>query len=133
MELQYKPISPSSIECGGSIMTQKEKQKKRTSAWYQKRRLAVLMIVGRKKLYCRRCKNSNVKHLEINHKNGGGTQEVGNYRMRFYASILKGTRSIKDLNLLCSMCNAMESFENKYKFKFKAKRTGNTYTFTCKI
>ena len=67
-----------------------------------------LEIVGRGKLECINCGCNKIKILEINHKNGGGSEEVKKYykgRYTFYSAIISGKRSIEDVEILCKPCN----------------------------
>lgn len=81
-------------------------RKQRLLDEYSCKRLAILEKVGRGKIFCTRCGCNNVNLLEINHKNGGGRQEKLKRRMDLNTAIYYGHRSIKDLELLCKVCNA---------------------------
>jgi hypothetical protein len=59
---------------------------------------------------CRNCGNSDFRVLQINHKNGGGSKE-GKFGIRMYMAIVKGTRNIKDIELLCANCNNVYEYE----------------------
>ena len=65
---------------------------------------------------CARCGCDDPRLLEINHKNGGGSVEVGKgtYTNRFYYDIAAGKRGVEDLELLCRPCNALHYLEMKY-------------------
>lgn len=56
---------------------------------------------------CSHCGCDDLRALEINHVNGGGSKE---HQLRggyvFYADILSGKRKTDDLELLCTVCNA---------------------------
>jgi len=78
-----------------------------------RRRLKVLRCVS-DSLVCVRCGCDRTELLEINHKNGGGRQEMKNGSSKFHAAILKGTRSVDDLELLCKVCNTLHYVEMKY-------------------
>lgn len=58
-------------------------------------------------LVCNRCGCGDLRILEINHINGGGTKEKReNGRGHiFHSYIISGKRSIDDLELLCKICN----------------------------
>lgn len=64
---------------------------------------------------CNNCGCDDAKFLEINHKNGGGNQEVqgGRKTGSFYLDIYKGRRKTNDLELLCKVCNALHYLELK--------------------
>jgi len=57
---------------------------------------------------CVYCGCNNFDALEINHKFGGGAQEIktriSNYK--FYLDIVAGRRTTEDLELTCRVCNA---------------------------
>jgi len=72
---------------------------------------------------CVRCGCDDKRLLEINHKNGGGSEEYGRNSkgkslkrssVTFYYSILDGRRSTDDLEILCKPCNAIHYLELKY-------------------
>ena len=75
---------------------------------YRRRvRKRVLEKLGGKCVYCG-CDVDEI--LEINHKHGGGGKEYNekyNCTVTFHLDILKGRRSIDDLELTCRVCNAM--------------------------
>jgi hypothetical protein len=64
---------------------------------------------------CANCGCDDQRILEINHINGGGTQESKKGRLNggFYADIYMGRRDTSDLNLLCKVCNALHYLELK--------------------
>lgn len=69
-------------------------------------RLRVLEMLGGK---CAYCGCDVIKALEINHKDGGGNQEMRdrkNWRRQYYLDILSGRRTTDDLELTCKICNA---------------------------
>jgi hypothetical protein len=73
------------------------------------RKLKVLQKVsGLEVPKCRKCGCSDLRVLEINHKNGNGNLEFKGYRSgySFYNKILTGERLIVDLEVLCKVCNA---------------------------
>ena len=79
-----------------------------------KRRQKVLMIVGNGNVMCKRCGNTDIRILEINHINGGGNKEVGRKSSIFLNNILNGSRSTEDLEILCRPCNSIHGLESKY-------------------
>lgn len=66
-------------------------------------------------LKCKRCGCDEIRCLEVNHKNGGGSIEVKRLKStgRFHHDILKGKRHTKDLEILCRPCNAIDHLERK--------------------
>lgn len=80
-------------------------------------RLIVLQkISGVEKPFCFMCHCDDIRLLEINHKNGGGTKELkkGRNARRFYLDIKHCRRGINDLNVLCRVCNNWDYLERKY-------------------
>ncbi len=82
--------------------------------YFHRIRMGALGVVGRGKLYCRNCKCSSVKLLEINHINGGGRKEFLKRNYRFYLDIVKKRRKITDLNVLCRICNVLHYLKRKH-------------------
>ncbi len=65
---------------------------------------------------CVNCGCDDIRFLEINHVNGGGSKEkfdVGGQGY-FHRSILNGTRKTDDLNVLCKVCNSLDHLKRKY-------------------
>lgn len=72
-------------------------------------------ITGQEDLRCAGCGCDDILFLEINHRNGGGTEEARvRGRMTTLAqSIIKG-RQVHDLNILCGPCNRLEYLKRRY-------------------
>ncbi len=93
------------------FLKNKEREIKRTLTFYHSLRNQVLELLGNKCVYCG-C--TIKKALEINHKYGGGRQEFKRRNgSAFYLDILKGRRSIDDLELTCRVCNAVHYLKLK--------------------
>lgn len=61
---------------------------------------------------CEKCGQKDWRALEINHINGGGGKEAKEKGFRRMAlEIIKGTRGISDLNVLCAGCNKIYEYE----------------------
>ena len=92
-----------------------EKRREQTKRQNFKQRLSALRKIDHN-LKCIRCGCSDIRFLEINHKNGGGEKEnkengwgtTGN-------SILYWNRHVDDLELLCKPCNNIHALELKFK------------------
>lgn len=56
---------------------------------------------------CIRCGNKDVRVLEINHKNGGGTQHKKSLNKSLYVNIIKNNYP-PEYNILCANCNWIE-------------------------
>ncbi len=90
-----------------------EKMKLKWTLKTLRKRHRILEIVGRGLFRCVSCGCNRIEFLEVNHRNGGGTQE--NARpSKFYGDILAGRREIDDLELRCKLCNALHYLEYKY-------------------
>lgn len=103
-----------------------KKYKECWKTYNDKKRLQVLLIVGKGNLMCVNCGCNKQEFLEINHKNGGGAKEYkhGNTHSKFCQQILSGDRSVDDLELLCRPCNVLHYLvknfgETKHKIIWK--------------
>ena len=77
-------------------------------------RSQALQIVARSmRPQCVRCGCDDMRLLEINHKNGGGTKENKGGMNRFL-DIVAERRSVDDLEILCRPCNAIHFLELKF-------------------
>lgn len=92
-----------------SQLRRAESDIQRVSRW--KRRIRVLEKLGGK---CADCGTTDVRLLQINHKDGNGHQE----RLRMIdrgtvmeAEIDNGNRSTEDLDLRCANCNILYEYE----------------------
>ena len=71
-------------------------------------------------LRCVYCGQTDLRVLEINHKNGGGTKEFhSKSTYTFYKGIISGTRKADDLEITCSVCNKMHYLKLKYGLEYK--------------
>jgi hypothetical protein len=59
-------------------------------------------------LRCAWCGCDDIRALEVNHKNGGGTKEYREIGPTLYRRIINGTRGVADLEILCSPDNRLE-------------------------
>jgi hypothetical protein len=86
------------------------------SAMRERVRLTNFNIVSKNNPVCENCGCTDIRLLEINHKNGGGTKEreKGKSSAKFAWNIYMGRRNIDDLNLLCKVCNALHALEMKF-------------------
>jgi hypothetical protein len=77
---------------------------------------AIQKIAGTDHPTCRNCGCDDIRVLEINHINGGGTQETKHLGagVNFYRLIVNGKRSVNDLNILCKICNALDFIQRTY-------------------
>lgn len=89
------------------IVKEPRKRRKRGCIRNYTRIEAMKMISN--ELKCLRCGCNDIKILEINHKNGGGTKEIREEFKKncitFHRAICLGKRTIEDLELLCKLCN----------------------------
>lgn len=97
-----------------------ERRRVQNRASVAKYRLKVLSVVAKKgPLRCAYCGCDDAELLEINHRNGGGRKErdVPEAPLsggKFYTAILRGDRSVDDLELACRVCNARDYLERKF-------------------
>jgi hypothetical protein len=80
----------------------------------QNRLKALSRIARGGPIVCVSCGYNDIRILEINHKNGGGSKEVGRANHNFYRWIANGSRSIDDLDIRCKVCNALHAVGLKY-------------------
>lgn len=72
-------------------------------------------VTGREIVRCDNCGCDDIFFLEINHRNGGGTDErrtLGR-NITLCQAVLKG-RQVQDLNILCGPCNRLEYLKRRY-------------------
>lgn len=83
---------------------------------YQRTKLRALRkISGLEIPECNRCGCDELRFLEINHKNGGGTRErKQSPTSGLCQEVASGKRETSDLNVLCRVCNAVDYLERKY-------------------
>lgn len=97
-----------------------EENKDRIKIYYlnrnKERRKKILDIISGGNPVCVRCGCDDIRLLEINHKNGGGTKETnkGRNASQFWNDIRSGKRKTNDLELLCKICNAEHALELKF-------------------
>lgn len=59
-----------------------------------------------------RCGETDLRVLDIGHKNGGGTKERKKIPVgTFYRNILSGKRKTDDIEVQCVRCNRIEDYE----------------------
>jgi hypothetical protein len=75
----------------------------------KKIRHEIIMVLGG---CCVMCNFSDMRALQIDHINGGGTKEIRSFsnRMKYYRHVLKNTHKYQ---LLCANCNWIKRHENK--------------------
>lgn len=81
--------------------------KKQARNWLWNIKSRAFLILGGK---CACCGNDDIRVLQVNHKNGGGTQEK-RHGDKMYKAIIDGTRPIDDLDLRCANCNLLYEYE----------------------
>ena len=82
-----------------------------------KRKLKAFSLI-QKNIICVRCGCTDLRFLEINHKNGGGKKESKTRAISgapIIQEIVNGTRKTDDLEILCRPCNHIHYLEMKYK------------------
>lgn len=99
------------------IADYREKHPDRVKKLYAKRRLFALQrIAGSEKPICVYCGCDDIRFLEINHKNGGGSKEFkkGRNSANFLWAIVTGRRKTDDLEVACRVCNALHYLKSKF-------------------
>ena len=83
--------------------------------YYQKKKIQAFNKIKKNKIECVRCGCNDIRLLEVNHKNGGGSQEKKNSKYsNAVLSVIYGNRKTDDLELLCRPCNHIHYLELKY-------------------
>ncbi|MBA7562050.1 hypothetical protein ES708_03699 [subsurface metagenome] len=77
----------------------------RKSHW--KLRKEVMTLLGGK---CVICGLTDLRLLNLNHKNGGGTKDRGK-RIKVYREILSGVRGKNEYDVRCFNCNILYDYE----------------------
>lgn len=126
---QIKAVDPEKAKARLRSMKEYENEHKRDRAvaLRQRMRLVNFNRVSNNNPVCENCGCDDLRLLEINHINGGGTQEreKGKASHKFAQDIYMGRRSVDDLNLLCKICNALHYLEMKFgKLPFEVKFNG---------
>lgn len=81
----------------------------------QERKLKALQKVsGQERPICVGCGCDDIRLLQINHINGGGSQEQKEVGSNFYARIVNGSRTVDGLNILCRPCDGVHYLRMKY-------------------
>lgn len=71
-------------------------------------RIEAIMILGGK---CINCGNSDVRVLQINHKNGGGNKDFKENSVGVYRRIINHPETRKDYDVRCANCNILYEYE----------------------
>ena len=78
------------------------------------------LLVSPDGIRCARCGCTDLRFLELNHKNGDGADLRRNgERMGrpLYRKVIVGKRKVDDLEILCRPCNHIHYLETKFKEK----------------
>lgn len=86
--------------------------------YVRKQRIKAMEVIGQGIIKCRICGFDDIRALEIDHINGGGTIErrrnkTTTYSYKWYRMIITGKRSIQDLQILCGNCHNIKSYEKR--------------------
>jgi len=72
-------------------------------------------ITGQEDIRCSNCGCDDILFLEVNHRNGGGSQEArARGRMTTLGQSIAKGRSVHDLSILCGPCNRLEYLKRRY-------------------
>jgi predicted Zn-ribbon and HTH transcriptional regulator len=91
----------------------KKKKDKRTPSADNLHRSVLYVVAGTTDVKCK-CGCNDIRFLEINHINGGGTKEFRAKGSRVYWDIIQHKRPVDDLEVMCKVCNALHYLELKY-------------------
>lgn len=73
---------------------------------------------------CSECGCTDMRVLEINHKNLDGNKERCGFGHDMYREVVFGRRKTDDLEVLCRVCNAKHYVEKKFGLRFEIKFIG---------
>lgn len=87
-------------------------QKKYNKHYSRNKRMEVVKKLGS---VCVKCGFSDIRALQIDHINGGGSKERKNNSNSgsYYYKILNNKNLFKEYQLLCANCNWIKRYENK--------------------
>lgn len=108
---------PSKVQARGILHTSKTEYNRRYHCEVQaeanlRLRIKALQVVsGLRCPVCVRCGEADIFVLAINHKNGGGRQEVKNNAFGWWKGIISGQRGVNDLDVRCHNCNIRYEYE----------------------
>ena len=108
----------------GYLVRNRKHVLERNRNYMQVLRFRALMMVGKGILRCSNCGCNDLRFVEVNHKDGGGSKELKHRSYRFYRDIIDGTRKIDNLNLLCKVCNHAYYVKLKYGINYSVEYVG---------
>ena len=102
-----------------------EKYKKLTRDTYRRRKLKAFQIISSKTIpECVNCGVTDLRLLEVNHKNLGGRKDIRKLGSKFYCQIVSGERKVDDLEVRCRVCNAYHYINKKFGVKYNIEYLG---------
>ncbi len=81
---------------------------KRRRRWYDGVRRDVINLFGGR---CSNCGITDIRLLQINHRLGGGTKDLGHSPLKAYSDIAKGKRDKSEFDVRCANCNILYEYE----------------------
>lgn len=98
----------------GAQKTAKQAETRREHSYRHKIK-ALQIASGQSTPSCKNCGCTDIRILNINHVNGGGSHEsrCGSTRGKLYRDICKGNRITDDLDVRCCNCNILFEYESK--------------------
>lgn len=94
---------------------------------HQKDKLKALQLIsGLEKPLCADCKCSDLRILEIDHINGGGTKEIKSMlrKTNIHREVAMGRRKTDDLRVLCKVCNVKHDVKRRFMLDYKVELIG---------
>ena len=80
-----------------------------TKERHQELHRKVVLFLGGK---CIRCSETDIRVLQVNHKNGKGVKDFKRYgAYSVYRAILAGKRPKEDFDVRCANCNILYEYE----------------------
>jgi len=131
--LDMKEVSTRYYQRHRSKVLEKARQRRReltqqylVNPWYLRKKQRALQaivaggfdkVTGREELKCANCGCDDIMFLQVNHLNGNGNREIKSWHGKIITipdAILRGRRSVHDLNILCAVCNILEYLKRRY-------------------
>jgi predicted RNA-binding Zn-ribbon protein involved in translation (DUF1610 family) len=108
-DVRLRPSAPRNL---AGLQAWRDRNPKHSTKASRLSRHSALLLIGCGRIACVRCGCDREALIEINHKEGGGAQELKKGgSQQFYRDIALLRRPVDDLELLCKPCNAVHALE----------------------